>query len=265
MIADYHLHTLFSFDSTEQMENVCEKAVEQGIGELCFTDHAEFGTENADKWPDFSGRDKKIKECREKFGKKLSVLSGIEMGQPHRDLKRQTQLLADYEFDFIIASIHAVTDMGNPSKYSFTEENYIVFFEQYFKDIKEMAKRSDYDVLGHVTFPFRYVPQELLKNYPIDSFKKEFMEIFGILVQRGKGIEINTSGLRTALEETMPNQSIVEWFKECGGKIVTVGSDGHSSRSAFSGLEAGYRVLKSSGFDKVAHYKKRKCFFEELT
>lgn len=265
MIADYHLHTSFSFDSTEQMENVCEKAIGQGIDEVCFTDHVEFAGEDADKWPDFSLRDEKIKECQEKFGDRLSVLNGIEMGQPHRDLKRQKQLLTDYEFDFTIASIHTMTDVGKPSKYAFTKENYQVFFEQYFKDLKETAKYSEYDVLGHVTFPFRYVSEELLKIYPIASYKHEFMEIFDILVQRGKGIEINTSGLRTALGETMPNQSIAEWFKACGGKIITVGSDGHSSRSAFSGLREGYRVLKSAGFDKAARYKKRKIYFEELT
>lgn len=264
MIADYHLHTSFSFDSTEQMENICEKAIEAGIEEVCFTDHVEFTTENENKWPDFLVRNNKIEECREKYGKQLSVLNGIEVGQPHRELQQQKQLLTDFEFDFIIASVHVITNIGSPSKYSFTKGNCIDFVDHYFDDLKKVAKQSDFDVLGHMTFPFRYVPQELLEIYPIHSFKREFMEIFEIIVERGKGIEINTSGLRTVLKETIPNQQVVKWYKECGGKIITVGSDGHSSKSAFSGLEIGYQILKNAGFEEIARYKKRHLSFEKL-
>ena len=210
-------------------------------------------------------RNRKMKECQEKYGKQLSVLNGIEAGQPHRELQQQEQLLTDFKFDFIIASVHSVTNIGSPSKYSFAKSNYIDFFRHYFDDLKQVARQSDYDVLGHVTFPFRYVPQELLEIYPIHSFKKEFMEIFEIIVERGKGIEINTSGLRTTLKETMPNEQVVKWYKECGGKIITVGSDGHSARSAFSGLEIGYQVLKNAGFVEIAHYKKRQLSYEKLS
>ena len=94
MIADYHLHTAFSFDSSEPMENICKKAIEEGIEEICFTDHVEFATEDADKWPDFLLRNKTIKECQKKYGKQLSVLNGIEAGQPHRKLQQQKDLLS---------------------------------------------------------------------------------------------------------------------------------------------------------------------------
>lgn len=248
---DYHLHSEFSFDSSEKIENICIKAIDEGISEIVFTDHVEFCAEDADNWPDFEKREIELNRCRELYGDKLCVKSGVEMGQPQKDLLLEKRFFEENNFDFVIASIHIVSNTGRPSRFIFTEDNYTSYFEQYFAESKELAQKCNYDVMGHVTFPFRYVSLELLQKYPIEIFKKEYMELFEIIVARGKGIEINTSGLRTNLQETMPSLQIVRWFKECGGQLVTVGSDGHSVRSAFSGLKEGYQVLFEAGFGKL--------------
>lgn len=261
---DYHLHTGFSFDSRELMENVCKKAVEQGIKEICFTEHVEFAAEDAQDWPDFSVREQKLQECREKYGERLTILAGIESGQPQKRLVEERALFERQCFDFVIGSIHMVGHAGRPSKYLFEEENYWSYFTEYFRESMELAQNCNYDVIGHVTFPFRYVPKELLQKYPIEGFKNEYLELFDIIIGRNKGIEINTSGLRTSLKETMPNLQIVKWFKERGGRIVTVGSDGHSAGSAFSGIGEGYRVLKEAGFKEVALYRDRKLHFDVI-
>ena len=43
MLADYHVHTEFSDDSTEPMGNVINKAIALNIDEICFTDHVDYG------------------------------------------------------------------------------------------------------------------------------------------------------------------------------------------------------------------------------
>ena len=244
---DYHLHSEFSFDSTEKIENVCEKAVREGIEEIVFTDHVEFCTEDAKDVPDFGRREEILEQCRKRYGNRLSIRSGVEMGQPQRDPEKEKRIFEAYHFDFVIASIHIVGNTGRPSRFEFTEDNYHAYFAQYFKELRELAEKCRYDVVGHVTFPFRYVPTELLQKYPIESFEEEFRSVFKIIAGRGKGIEINTSGLRTALKAPMPDLELVKWFKECGGSYVTVGSDGHSIRSAFFGLKQGYGVAKNAG------------------
>lgn len=42
MHADYHIHTAFSDDSREPMENQIVKALELGLEEICFTDHVDY-------------------------------------------------------------------------------------------------------------------------------------------------------------------------------------------------------------------------------
>lgn len=261
---DYHLHSEFSFDSTEQIENICKKAIEENISEIVLTDHMEFQTENIDKWPDFELRDQALERCRKLYGKFLSIRSGVEVGQPQRDLTKEKRALEKHNFDFVIASIHKVGNIGTLSSISFTEENYTEYIRKYLEESKEMARQCDYDVIGHVTFPFRYVPESLLKKYPIESFKDEYLELFTLIAERGKGIEVNTSGLRTCLHATMPSVQLVRWFKECGGKNITVGSDGHSIRSAFSGLETGYQVLIRAGFQCVAVYREREISYMDI-
>ena len=128
-----------------------------------------------------------------------------------------------------------------------------------------MAAQCDYDVMGHVTFPFRYVPVEVLMKKPIVSYKEQFMDLFQIIISRDKGIEVNTSGLRMPLQATMPPLELLRWYKECGGRIVTVGSDGHSVRSAFSGVEKGFEVLKEAGFREFATYQNRQIIMHSLT
>lgn len=262
---DYHLHTEFSFDSREKMEKVCEAAIEQGIQEIVFTEHVEFAAEDASDWPDFVVREEKLKKCRNKYGDRLIIRAGMESGQPQKDMVAEKEFFKQNQFDFVIGSVHIVADTGRPSKFPFCEENYQWYFQQYFKDSMELAQKCDYDVMGHVTFPFRYVPEQLLVKYPIETFREEYFELFEIIVGRDKGIEINTSGLRTPLKETMPSLQLVKWFRECGGKIVTVGSDGHSARSAFSGIEQGFDVLKATGFREFATFENRNIIFYELS
>jgi hypothetical protein len=43
MLADYHVHTEFSDDSREPMEEQVKKAVSLGLKEMCFTDHVDYG------------------------------------------------------------------------------------------------------------------------------------------------------------------------------------------------------------------------------
>ena len=50
MKMDYHLHTEFSDDSREPMENQVKRAIELGFEEICFTDHVDYGVKN--DWAD---------------------------------------------------------------------------------------------------------------------------------------------------------------------------------------------------------------------
>ena len=92
MICDYHLHSEFSFDSSEKIENIVERALQMGIDEIALTDHAEFPLRDTAPWPDFVKREAVLATCRDKYGVLPAIRSGIETGQPWRDAELEMKL-----------------------------------------------------------------------------------------------------------------------------------------------------------------------------
>lgn len=43
MLADYHVHSAYSDDSTYPMEQVVRDAIRTNLDELCFTEHVDYG------------------------------------------------------------------------------------------------------------------------------------------------------------------------------------------------------------------------------
>lgn len=259
--SDYHLHTEYSFDSTEKIENICKKAVKENIAEIALTDHLEMQDK---EYPDFAVREKEIALFREIYNGEVSIKSGVEIGQPHYDLKLAGEMIEVNDFDFILASLHTVKEYGPPSKYPFTENNVCDYLKRYLSELEIIAEQAEYDVLAHVTLPFRYIPEELKKIAPIGQFENQYRQIFKVIVKRGKGIEINASGMRTLIKQTLPSEEVLKWYEAEGGNIITLGSDGHSIRSAFSGLGDALRAMRSTTINKIAHYTKRSLSFEKL-
>ena len=262
---DYHLHSSFSFDSEEQISNICEKAVQCHVSEIAITDHIEFPRSNEAPWPDFSLRRKVIEENRKKYEKVLTIRSGAEIGQGWRNPNQMREIIEQEQFDFVLASVHYLESFGNPRTFPFTHDNILPFFQEYFQLMRQMAEQCDFDCIAHVTYLFRFVPEKLLYEFPPESFEEEYRNLFKILVSRGKGIEINCSGIRMPnLQTTLPSPQILEIYRQCGGRIITIGSDGHSVRSAFSGIEQGMIILKEVGFQELSCYRNRNLFFQPI-
>lgn len=258
MFCDYHLHSEFSFDSSESIENICKKAIAEGISEIAITDHAEFPLRENAPWPDFEKRSEVICTCSRKYGKELAVREGVEIGQPWRSKELENRISA-YQPDFIIASVHELDGFPDPRTIRYTDDIVPAFVEAYLEQMIKMAESCDYDVLGHVTYLFRFLPEDLAVKIKPETFMDQYEKLFRAVISRGKGIEVNCSGLRMpAIQNLLPSQQLLFLYRELGGEIVTVGSDGHSCRSAFSGLEEGYRALKESGFTEAACFEKRK-------
>ena len=85
------------------------------------------------------------------------------------------------------------------------------------------------------------------------------------VVENGKGIEVNTSGLRhPALNVTIPTPDILRLYRELGGERITVGSDAHRTVDAGKGVQSSFELLRSLGFKYVCAYRKRQPEFIKL-
>jgi histidinol-phosphatase (PHP family) len=84
------------------------------------------------------------------------------------------------------------------------------------------------------------------------------------LVSNGRGIEINTSGIRYGLDSFHPLPDILARYRKAGGSIITIGSDSHNLQSLGRDFAAATDLLRSLGFRYHCWYKNREPQFAEL-
>ena len=103
MYADYHIHSEFSDDSREPMENQVRRAIELGLEEICFTEHVDYGIkkdwdEGNIEWrggdgvnysddgkeplanADYPAYFDKLRRMKEEFGGRIRIRQGLEFG-----------------------------------------------------------------------------------------------------------------------------------------------------------------------------------------
>lgn len=259
---DYHMHSEFSADCDTPMERTIEKAIELGLKEICFTDHMDYDYPDKDWTFEFNLQeyDQKIKQMQATYHKQITIKKGIEIGlQPHV-LTRYEKLMDEEAFDFIIASMHATEGKDLHSGAFFDgktiDESFEVFYNELLTCIKEY---KEFSVLGHLDLLKRYATEK-----PTHDFHDIIQEIFKEIIPAGKGIEINTSGFSYGTNAMMPSPDILQWYKECGGEIITLGSDSHVEHTLTNGFQKAISALEEVGFKYIATFTAGKPEFHAI-
>jgi histidinol-phosphatase (PHP family) len=101
-------------------------------------------------------------------------------------------------------------------------------------------------------------------NISFSRYEDRLAEIFKGLAANGRGIELNTSGYRYNGGVPMPPPELVKLYRDCGGEIITVGSDAHYTKHVGANIRDGYELLSSVGFKYVTVFEKRRPKFIAL-
>lgn len=268
--ADYHLHSSFSGDSHEPMENMVRAAIQKGLTHICFTEHMDMDypvTEDTPEGIFLVNTDSYLYDLatlKNKYAKEIRILFGIELGlQPH--LNKELALYArSHEFDFIIGSTHIVNkkDPYYPSFYEGRSEEEA--YREYFQGIIDNIKKfKNFDVCGHLDYVVRYGP-EMDKNYSYAKYMDLFDKILELLLENEKGIELNTGNLRKGTREASPCSAILKRYREMGGEIITIGSDAHCAKDVASDFAKAAEVLTDCGFRYYCIYENRLPEYKKL-
>ncbi|MEF2919225.1 MAG: histidinol-phosphatase HisJ family protein [Acutalibacteraceae bacterium] len=260
---DCHCHSQWSFDGCEPVEDMCKQAIDNGIDVLTVTDHCEvngWNTPEDSEFGDFSylipQSIKHLKQAQNKYGDKLKLLRGIELGQPVQDLEVADKILALDDFDFVLASVHNVRDTKDFYWLEYTPDYAEKILHIYFNEVLEVAEWNKFDSLAHITYPLRYITGEHKINIGISIYLPIIEKIFTTLIKNQKALEVNTSGLRQSIGVTMPNKELLELYKKLGGKYITIGSDAHKKCDLGKGINKGLQQLKEIGFEYITYFEK---------
>lgn len=262
---DYHLHSRHSFDGQETVADICRAAIARGRQEIAITDHLDiFSDRPFEATLDVSACFAEIEAARAEFEGRLVIKTGVELGQPQANRADAARFFAMYSPDFVIGSVHNMENDVDLYDYDWSKEDEFKVYGHYLDWLMDLAENDDFDVMGHLTYPLRYVFEARGVPFPLERYRDRFAEIFGVLVRRGKGIECNTSGFNQKIGESLPPLELLRLFRDCGGEIVTVGSDAHRLEHVSATVPLGEELLRQAGFRYIATFTRRQTEFHAL-
>jgi histidinol-phosphatase (PHP family) len=270
LACDSHVHSEWSWDTAVgNMEGTCARAVELGLPAIAFTEHVDHTTWRIalegpyvmDRLTALAGPDglltppafnvagylAAIDRCRDRFPG-LRILSGLELGEPHRNKEQCSRLLARGGFDRVLGSLHSLPDQATYAEpwglYPHRNAHEVV--REYLVEVAAMMSMSGmFSVLAHIDYAVRSWPEA--KAGPFDPlvFEEEFRFALRATADSGRALEINT---RLPLHAT-----ILDWWHQEGGDAVTFGSDAHLPALVAHGFAEAAQMARAHGFRPGRH------------
>lgn len=272
MICDMHTHSAFSPDAEDNAQAMIEEALAKGLQYYAITDHCDCnfwemppseGIRDADMYGSryyAKASISRLDDLKAIYNGRLELICGIELAQPLQNEEAAMKIVKDTRLDFIIGSHHM--NKGKDDFYWLEYKNMdssevYALLEDYFKEVLEMCEWGNFDVLGHLTYPLRYIVERSDVQIDMKRYDDIIREIFCTLIHNDKGIEINTSGLRQPIGKTLPELEYVKLYHDLGGEILTIGSDAHKKADIGAGINEGIRIAAEAGFEFLTCYRRR--------
>jgi histidinol-phosphatase (PHP family) len=245
------------------MEEMIQKGIALGLKTMCFTEHQDYDYPDSPDGPGsmfLLNTDSYLYDLaslKEKYKGQIRLLFGVELGlQPH--LMRQNAVYAkSYEFDFIIASSHICSGKDPYYPAFFEGRSEEEAYREYFTSVLENAKKfSNFDVYGHLDYVVRY-GANMDRDYSYEKYRDILDAILELLLEKGKGIELNTGAIKKGMKDFHPCMDILKRYRSLGGEIITIGSDSHDAGHIADHFDRACEVLKECGFQYYTVFEKR--------
>ena len=259
---DFHMHSTVSCDGHDAPEKMLAAAEAMGLREMCFTDHIDD-----DPLRDSSQWQYTLEQYNAGYNhltsQKLKIRLGMEFGMLVDNQALLAQRSRERQYDFIIGSVHFADNVDTYLP-AFWKNRTVPEAEQLFLQttLDCVKAHDDFDVLGHLTFISKARVHPTHAPISLENHKDVVAEIFKILIAKGKGIEINTSGIDRC-GAYLPSPDYLRLFKDLGGKIVTVGSDAHASDRVGQYCTEACQIVQDI-FGYVCTFENRQPIFHKL-
>jgi len=259
LLADYHVHTLYSADSREKPEAYLQYAARAGLDEICFTEHADFHPYDRGSGTfDHGAYAAHLARLETHRNPGPTVTKGIEIGYNRCYENVAADFLRDKTFDFIMGSVHMTEDENvsedEKSRSFFTARSAKEAYRAYFDEVEGAVLSGLFHVIGHFDLVKRF-GTKYYGPFDLALCRDQVAHILELQVSRGVGLEVNTSGYRQPPAEPYPGLPILSLFRDLGGEVVTLGSDAH--RAEHAGWEFGRAaaLVREAGLRGIARFR----------
>lgn len=269
MIMDLHTHTHHSPDAAGDtvLERVAA-AKRLGLQYLAITDHVEvnrwypaafYGKQETEEFVYdservFLGSAAETDAAKQQIDG-ITLLCGAELGQIPQNIPRSEAVYADKRLDIALGSVHELPDMPDFFFLDYAHIDIPALIAAYFDEVLALAGTDCYDVLAHLTYGLRYMPNRAA--YDLTPHLPVIDEIFRTLIAKNKALELNGSLLKSS-DDTDPGFSLVKRYHDLGGKLLTLCTDAHENKWLGHRMDELEQMAKDAGFTHLTVFKKHK-------
>ena len=259
---DYHMHSTISGDGKSTALEMAQAAQAAGLKEICFTDHMDY-IRRKDKIAMSIDIDAYNRAYDNLEIPGVKIRKGVEFGLTQWNKAEVADFLKLRHFDFVLGSLHYIEDT-DPYEASYWEgrsvkEGYRVYLEEL---LACMKVHEDFDVMGHLTYACKSPHNPTHEPIRFEEFHDITDEIMKVIIAKGKGMEVNSSGVDAA-GVFLPSADYLRRFKELGGEIITIGSDAHNTVRVGQYADHSLAIIKDI-FGYVCTFEDRKPIFHKL-
>ena len=258
MIFDQHVHSNFSFDSNEDLENYINIS---GGNDIITTEHLDL--ENPiinykDSLIDYLKYKEKIENLKKKYSNKF--FSGLEIGYTQKSEKRIEDFLKNKNFNLKLLSIHqnGIYDFMCINRKLIKLE---VLVKEYFEVMIQALESSiKFDVLAHFEYGLRIIDISVVE---FDNLASIFLnKIIELIVKKEIALEVNTKSMYKYKKEKLYSYMIEKYLKK-SGKLFTLGSDAHNIKEYAYKFNEAKKFLLSKNIKEIILFKD-KAIMEKL-
>ena len=247
---DQHVHSNFSFDSNEALENYINVS---NKNDIVTTEHLDFANPIIN-YKDSSINYLKYIEEIDSLNKKYSnkFFSGIEIGYTPNSEKRIEDFLKDKNFNLKLLSIHqnGIYDYMCVNKKLISLE---VLIQEYFEQMIQALESSiEFNVLAHFEYGIRIID---ISVADFDSLASKFLnKIIELIVKKEIAFEVNTKSMYKYKKENLYSYMIEKYLKK-GGKLFTLGSDAHNIKDYAYKFDDARKFLLARNVKEIILFK----------
>ena len=247
---DQHVHSNFSFDSNEDLENYINVS---NKNDIVTTEHLDFANPIIN-YEDSSINYLKYIEEIDSLNKKYSnkFFSGIEIGYTPNSEKRIEDFLKDKNFNLKLLSIHqnGIYDYMCVNKKLISLEALI---QEYFEQMIQALESSiEFNVLAHFEYGLRMIDISVIE---FDNLASVFLnKIIELIVKKEIAFEVNTKSMYKYKKENLYSYMIEKYLKK-GGKLFTLGSDAHNIKDYAYKFDEATKFLLNKNIKEIILFK----------
>jgi histidinol-phosphatase (PHP family) len=235
---DYHVHSLHSICGKSTIFEMCRKAIELGLVEIGFSDHMEFEPkERGYGFFNYDNYSSEIESARSLFKDKLVIRKGVEIGYQYCFEEEIKKWLRNKEFDFIIGAVHYLN-------HEFISHQLVArsdlkeIYEAYFDEVAQSIESCLFHVIGHFDYVSKYIDNRTPELHKFNH-QEAVRKLMEKMVEKKKYLEQNSklSVPKGTHSNILSSMEIFWEYIKSGGKLISIGSDAHSTEKLGIGIK----------------------------